>query len=969
VDVRTSVPHLWANNPFLTPLPDRENGIEEIKCEYPAINESNRTPIHFLEAFPRFLSERLETPVNLTEFRGDVHLSEYERTSRSPLFPGEDGEHYWLISGGGKRDFTIKWWDHQRYQQVVDYFRGRIAFVQVGAAGDFHPRLNGTIDLRAKTSVRELIHLVHHAAGVVTPVSFLMHLSAAVPPSARLRVTGLESRPCVVIAGGREPVHWEAYPTHQFIHTVGALACCRTGGCWRSRTRPLGDGSEHDSPRRVCVDVVGKLPRCMDMITAEDVIRRIELYLAGVGRWTRRRQTVVNASLPARRERVTRHPSGQPLSTESAPSAIEEVIRSTPAYPAERFSERGIVIPAGGPEYLACAWVCISMLRKLKCKLPIQVWHIGEQECPQAVKELFAKLEVEFVDAIGMRRKWPTRRLGGWPLKAYAVVNCPFKEVLLLDADNVPLINPAKLFESKPYLETGAIFWPDLGRIQQEHPVWNICAVSYQDEPEVESGQLIVNKERCWRALQLALWMNEHSDFFYLHMHGDKETFHLAFRRLDQRYSMPSLPPVDIRGALLQHDFDGKVIFQHRGAAKWAPSGANYRVRGFKREKTCLRFLTQLTDEPTWQQYCGSRDVKPKTIHRASEPIEFKPGLTLRAPVNAVTGYGLHACQITHDFQALGVDLAILPTSISESSAAIPPLVKSRLITRKEVSAETELVLHPPVVTPFPGKRTAYFTMWETTHLPCQAVTLLNQADCVILPCDWNIEVFRNSGVTVPIVKVPLGINTDVFSFHSPDASGLCVFGAAARLKESDPARKRLDRVIQAFQRAFPSKNDVRLRIKIFADCEFAVPDDDRIDVTAQYLSESALATWFQTLTCFVSAAAAEGWGLMQHQALAIGRPVVTPYYGGVKEFVTPGNAYILPHREVPATGGFDGMGCWSETALEDMIETMRRIYHNRGEAEAKGVNGAKDVAPLSWRRSSEMLVSVLRRHRFLPDS
>lgn len=44
---------------------------------------------------------------------------------------------------------------------------------------------------------------------------------------------------------------------------------------------PLGDGDEKDAPEHCCVDVVGTLPRCMDLITDEDVIRAIEVYFAG----------------------------------------------------------------------------------------------------------------------------------------------------------------------------------------------------------------------------------------------------------------------------------------------------------------------------------------------------------------------------------------------------------------------------------------------------------------------------------------------------------------------------------------------------------------------------------------------------------------------------------------------------------------------------------------------------------------
>ena len=160
---------------------------------------------------------------------------------------------------------------------MIDHFRGRIQFVQVGEAGHHHPALDGVIDLRGQTDLRQLVRLVYHAQGVISPVSLLMHLAAAVesPPGHPA------SRPCVVIAGGREPPHFTAYPHHQYIHTIGALRCCDQGGCWKSRTLPIGDGDSKDEPGELCVDVVGHLPRCMHMITADEVIRRISLYFDG----------------------------------------------------------------------------------------------------------------------------------------------------------------------------------------------------------------------------------------------------------------------------------------------------------------------------------------------------------------------------------------------------------------------------------------------------------------------------------------------------------------------------------------------------------------------------------------------------------------------------------------------------------------------------------------------------------------
>ena len=150
-----------------------------------------------------------------------------------------------------------------------------MVFVQVGSLNHFHPPLRGVLDLRGKTEGRELLSLVHHASGVLCPVTFMMHLAAAVE-----RPEGYtEARPCVCVAGGREPVSWERYPDHRFLHTIGQLACCQTGGCWRSRTLPLGDGDAKDSLAHRCVDVKGALPRCMDLISAERVVDEIESLL------------------------------------------------------------------------------------------------------------------------------------------------------------------------------------------------------------------------------------------------------------------------------------------------------------------------------------------------------------------------------------------------------------------------------------------------------------------------------------------------------------------------------------------------------------------------------------------------------------------------------------------------------------------------------------------------------------------
>lgn len=277
-DTRTSCAALWENNPYITRIEEDDPEARIINAEYPLIHKSSKRCDHFINGYLDNLNHSLAIRSELTEFKGDIHLSADERERPGPIEQLTGARlPYWIVVGGGKFDFTIKWWDTKRYQQVVDRFKDRILFVQVGEENHYHPKLDNVIDYRKKTTLRDVIRLMYYADGVLCPVTFLMHLAAATP----LPKDGPRQRGCVVVAGGREPPHWEAYPSHQFIHNVGALPCCARSGCWKSRTTALGDGAASDDPSRLCVDVVDGLPRCMDMITADDVSRRIETYYNG----------------------------------------------------------------------------------------------------------------------------------------------------------------------------------------------------------------------------------------------------------------------------------------------------------------------------------------------------------------------------------------------------------------------------------------------------------------------------------------------------------------------------------------------------------------------------------------------------------------------------------------------------------------------------------------------------------------
>ncbi len=109
-DVRTACPELWQHNPYLTPLKDDDPEVRAVDCYYPLINQSNQRPYHFIHGFIADLNEKLALDIKPTAFRGDIYLSEQEKAWPSQVeeICGDD-RPFWVVTAGGKYDFTNKW--------------------------------------------------------------------------------------------------------------------------------------------------------------------------------------------------------------------------------------------------------------------------------------------------------------------------------------------------------------------------------------------------------------------------------------------------------------------------------------------------------------------------------------------------------------------------------------------------------------------------------------------------------------------------------------------------------------------------------------------------------------------------------------------------------------------------------------------------------------------------------------------
>src|SRR6476660_4985284 len=103
-DVQTRCPEIWENNPFITSLKAKGQIIE---CTYPLIDRCNQTPYHCLHGYIDFLNDRLGLSIEPTEFRGDIHLSDLEKSWYSQVYEVTKRDiPFWIIVAGGKYDVT-----------------------------------------------------------------------------------------------------------------------------------------------------------------------------------------------------------------------------------------------------------------------------------------------------------------------------------------------------------------------------------------------------------------------------------------------------------------------------------------------------------------------------------------------------------------------------------------------------------------------------------------------------------------------------------------------------------------------------------------------------------------------------------------------------------------------------------------------------------------------------------------------
>jgi glycosyltransferase involved in cell wall biosynthesis len=283
-----------------------------------------------------------------------------------------------------------------------------------------------------------------------------------------------------------------------------------------------------------------------------------------------------------------------------------------------------------------------------------------------------------------------------------------------------------------------------------------------------------------------------------------------------------------------------------------------------------------------------------------------------------------------------------------------------------------------------PGIKNIGYTVWETSKLPAHWVPMCNKMDAIWVPCQWNIDVFRDSGVTVPLKKIEHTI--DMAQFENVQAADLGLpkdkftFYSIFQWTE----RKNPVGLIKAFLSEFSESDNVALVLKTYRQDNserdkkwieqeilnikqsMFIYDHPPVMIIHKMLSRQEILALHKAGDCMVMPHRAEGWSCTHFEAMAMGTPAIGTNFGGNTEFMNHDNSYLLDYHPTPVAGMpwklYNGKSMWAEPSIGQLQTYMRGIYTDRSRAQGKAEKAKLDVQKYSWENIGKKIVEELSK-------
>ena len=287
----------------------------------------------------------------------------------------------------------------------------------------------------------------------------------------------------------------------------------------------------------------------------------------------------------------------------------------------------------------------------------------------------------------------------------------------------------------------------------------------------------------------------------------------------------------------------------------------------------------------------------------------------------------------------------------------------------REVSPRMGVVIHEQPKEEWmslPFDRKIPIVPFETTRVPKSWVHRINACTALIVPCRQNVEMMRDSGVTVPIEIVHWGVDTNKFYEIDRPVRSIFTFGVMGSLTK----RKGIDVLIDAFFKAFPNEKDVNLLCKTSNSFFLWAVKDKRLKIDMTPVShEELMNQFFKQIDCFVWPSRGEGFGMPPTEAMATGVPVISTGWSGMADYMTLEVGWIIDHKMVPAEDFYKNVykedcGDWAEPSRDHLISLLRYAYEHRDEVKAKGKAAAEYIRNgWTWDKKIGMYIEAIKKH------
>jgi hypothetical protein len=287
---------------------------------------------------------------------------------------------------------------------------------------------------------------------------------------------------------------------------------------------------------------------------------------------------------------------------------------------------RGIVIVGEGTDF-AGAYVSAKLLRAHGCLLPIELWHRGAAEVMGSAERILGEYGVVCRNASEMAVQEKIHTRGR--LKFFAALKSAFRQVLVMDAQTVAVRDPSELFEARPFLFTGAMFWLGCEQAPSSHYLHGPLGVRTVNEMEFDLSQFLIDKSICWRPLVFARWLQENEPAGIFHIPA-ASYLRLAWRKFGfpvpaagaKTYAISTGGEGCCPEVRCFSDFQGDRIFQCRRSAPlrlW--DGLHEPMAGVLLETECRRALRELGAKwtPSWVRAHEELDYKEERARLTGE--------------------------------------------------------------------------------------------------------------------------------------------------------------------------------------------------------------------------------------------------------------------------------------------------------------------------------------------------------------